>query len=744
MSEMVSINRREFVRLATAAGMGATLPEEGIGQVPSGRRGDVKLQSSGLTVEFDSKTALPLRYRLTQGGAVLDGAAGGAALEILVCRKDPWKTELIPGSVSSVSRVGSGAIRFVVAAKLQDGDAARFNLLYRLVGGRLSVSLEGVQEIAGFELLEVRLARLVSVRRDAPNGWMAHGDTGGALIELATARAGKLAPNQFWGDILSTLPVLMAGDAHSFCLLINRGYMDGGAMSVSADGDGAMGTVLRHRVDGSQCADLNLGKGEPLNCGNASTPNLLVEQTPLSELNFFPVERDWRQAWLTGAHYVRKQLPAKRTGMYDDVFTYGIRLDEPTWPEPATTFEQCEEIIREVAALTGNTPQIVHLWGWQFKGKDTGYPAVNEVDARIGGHDGMMRLMMNARKYNATVTLSDNYDDGYRSSPAWSEDIVARRPDGELYNSRSWTGEKSYILGLAKYVRHGALDRVDYTCKQYKLPGTTHIDVLTYYAVRNDWDRRYPASGYKNLVEGKFRVLDAFHQRGVDVSSEAPRYPFMGKVSFYWQGCGIRPCPMGGIPVPMFAAVYRQVAVWGDGMHRGDKYPGALQVFHGGGPRFMTRFSEDRMTTAETFYLQAVPWMLLHRRNILAFHQEQSESVLTVEGGEVRVSLETGKYSVSLNRTKVATESWVAAPVGDDRVVFYTTEPATLRVPLPSGWSREAIRARAATKAGYEDAAISFDGEHLVVELASKKPVIVFRDGRNADRSTAQMKLQRT
>ena len=31
--------------------------------------------------------------------------------------------------------------------------------------------------------------------------------------------------------------------------------------------------------------------------------------------------------------------------------------------------------------------------GMAIEGKDTGYPAVNEVDQRIGGYDGMMRLM---------------------------------------------------------------------------------------------------------------------------------------------------------------------------------------------------------------------------------------------------------------------------------------------------------------------------------------------------------------
>ncbi len=68
-------------------------------------------------------------------------------------------------------------------------------------------------------------------------------------------------------------------------------------------------------------------------------------------------------------------------------------------------------MIREMHALTDGSPQLVHVWGWQFRGKDTGYPAVNVVDERIGGYDGMMRLMERTKPLNTTLSLSDNYDE---------------------------------------------------------------------------------------------------------------------------------------------------------------------------------------------------------------------------------------------------------------------------------------------------------------------------------------------
>ena len=158
------------------------------------------------------------------------------------------------------------------------------------------------------------------------------------------------------------------------------------------------------------------------------------------------------QIRIDAAKLVRKRMPPIPNHLYDNAFVYGIRCDEPSYPKASSTFEQCEQLIHQIAELTDYSPQIVHLWGWQYRGKDTGYPAVQEVNQRIGGYDGMMKLMEKAKAYNCIATLSDNYDDAYRSSPAWDEKIIARRPDGELWESRNWTGENSYIIGLAKYM----------------------------------------------------------------------------------------------------------------------------------------------------------------------------------------------------------------------------------------------------------------------------------------------------
>jgi hypothetical protein len=44
-------------------------------------------------------------------------------------------------------------------------------------------------------------------------------------------------------------------------------------------------------------------------------------------------------------------MPKIPTDFYNDKYVYGIRCNEPRFPAPSATFEQCGEIIRRVAAL---------------------------------------------------------------------------------------------------------------------------------------------------------------------------------------------------------------------------------------------------------------------------------------------------------------------------------------------------------------------------------------------------------
>jgi hypothetical protein len=341
-----------------------------------------------------------------------------------------------------------------------------------------------------------------------------------------------------------------------------------------------------------------------------------------------------------------------------------------------------------------------------------------------------MRLMEAGPALNAIVTLSDNYDDAYRSSPAWNEDVIARRLDGELWKSRSWTGEESYILGLAKYMEGPGVERVRYTCERYKLHETTHVDVLSYYAIRNDWDRKRPASGIRNLTAGRYRVLEEFAKRGVDVSSEALRYPMIGHISNFWYGQFSSACPFGGSIIPLLPLIYRKSAVWGySGGSRADHaFDRINQLFYGGCPHSILRGDISRTEITDTWYLGLLPWFHLHNLNIESFDRDGDRVTIGMEGNS-HIVLDWAKksYSVVINGVEVARDDSTFCPVEKDKIAFYTLAPRTLTAALPVGWKAEEMAAVTLSTNNRSPADFHVDGNQIKVSAMAQQPIMVYR-----------------
>ena len=234
-------------------------------------------------------------------------------------------------------------------------------------------------EEQGFELIDVGLPELASVHEEDGGAWLAHGDGGGTFSMLSKAKSGHLPANRFWGGVAATLPVVMIGTNRMLCIEEVLSYMDTTELSVG-NHMAALGTIKTWRVNGGLSYDMNTGPNTPRISGNSTTPNLMVGGRPLCRLDFSgDMDHNGVVDWLDGAKLVRARMPEIPSHSYDDKLLYMIRCDEPKFPKPQATFAESEKIIQRVASLTGGAPQDVYLWGWQYRGKDTGYPAVAEV-----------------------------------------------------------------------------------------------------------------------------------------------------------------------------------------------------------------------------------------------------------------------------------------------------------------------------------------------------------------------------
>jgi Endo-alpha-N-acetylgalactosaminidase len=691
----------------------------------------VTLRSPQLQVLLDRVTALPSDYRLLPGGGVIHGAEPSRAVTATVFRVAPYGFQQVSVKPRHVAATATRADFFFTAE--QDGAAAAsFTLRYELQGAAVFVSVEAIEEKPGFQLIDVGTPDLASVREEDGGGWLAHGETGGNLIRLADAKPGHLSPNRFWFGVAATLPVVMVGTSKALCVEEVTAFMDTTELAVEGEPGhrrAALGTVAAHRVNGSLAWDMNANPGKPRIAGNPKTPNLLIGQRPIARLDFAAdYDRNGTVDWLDGARVVAARMPEIPTHYYENRLSINIHVDEPRWPAPRMTFEQTGKLVRQIAGLTAYAPQDVYLWGWQFRGKDTGYPAVNEVDARAGGLDGLKRLIADARTVNANVSFSDNYDDAYQSSPAWDTRYVARQPDGELWQSRDWTGETSYILGMAKYMAGPGAERVRYTCKQYGIRDTYLIDVLSYYPIRNDWDPEHPASGIQNLTEGRYKVLDEFKKCGLDVVSEQMRYAFIGKNSVNDNGPTGGPSPFGGEPIPLAATVYRHSAIWGLSGQEWRKAPEIYSLFYNGHEFFGGPETPEHF--AELYYEMMVPWYQVHSRDVESYRREGDRTVIGLAGNSsIDIDWKALRYRVTVNGSEVARDGDVFCPVSNDRIAFYSRQGGTLAAPLPAGWSEKGIGALTLYTDHAEDAKFSVAGGKVTVTVAANRPVILFRDG---------------
>jgi hypothetical protein len=731
------LNRRAFIKFGTAgfalAGSNKAFAKA-LSQAKSSRKTPAKplsVKSQTLEIVFDLEDGLPHEYRLLRTGTRFAGEAFGETLKAAVHCKEPRGFASVPIKPQSHKVSGSSVEFRYTAMYAPNAAAADFSLRYSIDERTVWITLEDIGERAGFELISISMPSLVSADESEEGAWLAHGDAGGDWVALRDAKEGKLPLNTFWGEINGILPVVMIGHSGVVCVQETTAFMDGTLLSVAGDAPrrvATMGTTKVHRVDGSACYDMNLGRNAPKSCGTAGTPNMLVEQKSAVRFDFLEPSAG-KQTWLDGAKLVRSRMPAIPNHFYDDKFIYGIRTDEPTFPKPSATFEHAEEMIREMHALTDGWPQLVHVWGWQFKGKDTGYPAVNVVDERIGGYDGMMRLMEKAKELNVTVSLSDNYDDAYRSSPEWNEAMIARKPDGELWKSRNWTGEDSYIQGLAKYMDGPGVERVRYTCERYRLPGTVHVDVLSYFAIRNDWDPKQPASGIRNLHSGRYKILDEFKKHGVDVTSEGLRYPYIGKISMCWYAGGPSPCPFGGKPVPMLPLIYRKSTTWGRATNRGD-LPLLLMVFYGEAQHSIYNGDTSIEQRLDAFYLVMVPWFRQHLLNIEGFEREGDRTLTTLEGtgNSIDIDWEAKAYRVSFEGAEVARNGATFCPLGSDKIAMYSVVDGKLTATLPEGWQPKDIVAISLHVDRREPVRFEQSGRQVSIEMRARIPVMIYRN----------------
>jgi hypothetical protein len=733
------IHRRNFLQAMLTMGgakalpawaAGAVLDLQGVGGdfgasahpgVRQAPRRPLFLRSATLAVTLDAEDGLPYSYAF--GGETMWGEDAGQPAVAIVCRLHPRSYVKIPLKVAEV-RSEEHSVRFLCEVSIEEQTCVRFVLHYAINESSLVVRTEEVVEQHGFELIEVSMPSLVTVRSDEEAGWMAQGRHGGSFVRVSAAKPFQFPDDPFFGKISPQLPVGVLGKRAIGCLMEVTAFMDGTMTSVvEAAGTlrAQIGTVQLYRVHGGRCYDMNDG-GPPVS-GDATTPNLLVGQTSRCRLDFY-VSETAETPWLPAMKMLRARMPPSPTDYYDDKLLYLIAGKSKVDPKPHTTFAQSRKLVEDVAQLTDYAPQVVFLSGWVYDGQDTGYPSDDVVNSSLGTYTELMQLMEHGRTLHANITVNENYDDAYKSSPLFDLAFIAREPNGSVWKSRAWDGEDSYIVGMAKYVKGGwAKRRIDRTMARYTLQKAMLIDALSWFAIRNDWDPEHPASGYRNLVEGKWFVLEEFRRRGVYVASEQFRYPMLGKLALSVDGPSPAHCPFGGEQIPMTAIVFRGSTIFGGPSGSGLRAKESLFWNSRSGRWF--EHATDRREITDFYYLVALPYSKVHRLEVEDYRVHASECTIHLRS-DAAITMETDGPRYRVVFAGETQNERTTCPVDATKIAFYARKAGLLSYPLPAGWRAAELTARLLTVDGPKSFPVTLEGEQIVVEVPERTPVMVY------------------
>jgi len=698
----------------------------GAPSLPSGRKAPthpVVLQSETLSVTLDAADGLPFRYMFQ--GLSLWGEDSGEPATAILCQLQPRRYESIPLKVASVVR-SRGSVLFTFEVHFGERVAARFSLRYAIDEASLLVTMEEVVEQPGFELIEVALPNLATVRDTDRAAWLAQGREGGSFVRLVDAKPHVYEDDENFGRISIQLPMGAVGTDRIGCLMEVTSFMDGTETSVverEGKRSARIGTIKVHRVHGGRCYNMN--DGADAVCGTDSTPNLLVEQASRCRLDFYSVE-DPAIPWFPAAKRLRARMPATPTHYFDDKFLYLIAGKSKTEPEPRTTFAQTHQLMRDIARLTDYAPQVAYISGWVYDGQDTGYPSEDVVNASLGSYEELMTLKDDSLKINVNVSVNVNYDDAYKSSPEFDLDFIAREPNGAVWKSRAWDGEDSYIVGMAKYVLGGwAIRRIDATMARYKLRDAMLIDAMSWFTIRNDWDPKHPASGYKNLVEGKWPIIEEFRKRGIHICSEQFRYPMLGRLALTVDGPEPRPSPLGGEQIPLTAIVYRKSTIFGS--NGGGALRPKQDLFWNSRPGIWYEHKTDRRTITDFYYLVVLPYNKVHALDVDSYSAVGSRRVLHLEAGS-KITMDTvsNSYEVVWNGVTIASDESTTCPLDANRVAFYSRVGGRLQFTVPAGWNAAEITSRSLSVEGRKLFSVRIESTKIIVDAPAQVPIVVY------------------
>ncbi|MGA2497980.1 MAG: DUF5696 domain-containing protein [Tepidisphaeraceae bacterium] len=109
------------------------------------------------------------------------------------------------------------------------------------------------------------------------------------------------------------------------------------------------------------------------------------------------------------------------------------------------TFDEAAQVAEHLKNDLKLDRVLFTVGGWIHRGYDNQHPDVLPAAPECGGDAKLAEMSARVMKLGYLLCLHDNYQDMYKDSPSWDENVLQRRADGKIAVGGKWAGGRAYL-----------------------------------------------------------------------------------------------------------------------------------------------------------------------------------------------------------------------------------------------------------------------------------------------------------
>lgn len=212
------------------------------------------------------------------------------------------------------------------------------------------------------------------------------------------------------------------------------------------------------------------------------------------------------------------------------------------------------------------------LGGWIHRGYDCQHPDILPTAPECGGDRAFAECARRVRDQGYVFGLHDNYQDIYRDSPSWNEDLIMKNAEGGLMKGGHWDGGTAYLTCSQKAVDLAKRPQNLAAVKQLCGADAYFIDTTYAAGLYECFDKNHPLTKWDDL---KWKQEISHYARGLFsiYGSECGREWALPCADYFEGLTGVAGSyyhnkellkSLGASVVPLFEMVYRDcIALYG-------------------------------------------------------------------------------------------------------------------------------------------------------------------------------------